>query len=72
MFFTLMVNALDLRQHPPGGLPLMFPSGDDGHSWISSSGTSQGTRRRRFLALMVGTPGSPAPAPPRGLTVDVS
>jgi hypothetical protein len=30
-----------------------------------------GGRRQRFLALMVSAPGSTAPAPPRGLTVDV-
>jgi hypothetical protein len=44
---------------------------DSGCSRISSSGTSKGARRRRFLALMVGTPGSPAPTPPRGPTIDV-
>jgi hypothetical protein len=50
----------------------MFLSVDGGRSWISSSDTSQGARRRRFLALMVDAPGSPAPAPPRGPAVDVS
>jgi hypothetical protein len=29
-----------------------------------------GARRRRFLALMVGAPESPAPASPRGAAVD--
>jgi hypothetical protein len=45
---------------------------DGVRSWISSSGTSQGDRCRRFLALKVGAPGSPAPAPFRGPAVDVS
>jgi hypothetical protein len=40
----------------------MFSNVDDGHSRISSSGTSKGARRRCFLALVVDTPGSPAPA----------
>jgi hypothetical protein len=44
----------------------MFLSIDGGGSRIFSSDTSQGARRRHFLALMVGTPGSLAPAPPRG------
>jgi hypothetical protein len=39
---------------------------DGGCSWISSSGTSQGVCCRHFLALMVDTPGSSAPAPSRG------
>jgi hypothetical protein len=38
---------------------------DGGHSWITIS-TSQGPRRRRFLALMVGATGSTAPTPPKG------
>jgi hypothetical protein len=44
---------------------MMFLSVYGGRSWISSSGTTQGARHRRFLALMVGAPGSPAPTPPR-------
>jgi hypothetical protein len=44
----------------------MFLSIDGVHSRIYSSGTSQGARRRCFLALMVGALGSTAPAPPRG------
>jgi hypothetical protein len=43
---------------------------DGGCSCISIS-TSQGVRHRRFLALMVGAPGSIAPAPPRELIIDV-
>jgi hypothetical protein len=31
---------------------------DGGCFWFYSSGTSQGTRRRRFFTLMVGAPGS--------------
>jgi hypothetical protein len=50
----------------------MFLSVDGGRSWISSSGTSQGAHCRRFLTLMVGAPGSLAPAPLRGPTVDIS
>jgi hypothetical protein len=66
---------------PPGGRrrrflafrpPSMFLSVDGGRSRIFSSGTSQGARRQRFLALMVDAPGSSAPAPPRGPVVDVS
>jgi hypothetical protein len=41
---------------PPRGLPSMFLSIDGGRSWIYSSGTSQGARRRHFLSLMVGAP----------------
>jgi hypothetical protein len=44
---------------------------DGGRSRIFSSGTSQGPRCRRFLAFMVGAPGSLAPAPLRGLAVNV-
>jgi hypothetical protein len=50
---------------------LIFLSVDGGRSRISSSGTSQGARRRYFLALMVDTPGSPAPAPPRAPAVNI-
>jgi hypothetical protein len=50
----------------------MFLSIDGGRSWISSFGTSQEARRRCFLALMVGAPGSLAPAPPRRPAIDVS
>jgi hypothetical protein len=48
-----------------GGPPSMFFSVDGGRSWISVS-TRQGAHRRYFLVLMVGTPRSPAPAPPKG------
>jgi hypothetical protein len=44
---------------------------DGGRYRNNSSGTSQGARRRRFLALMLGTPRSTAPAPPRESTIDV-
>jgi hypothetical protein len=43
---------------------------DSRRSRIYNFGTSQGARRRRFLALMVGAPRSPS-APPRGPVVDV-
>jgi hypothetical protein len=59
---------------PPAGarvLAVDIFSVDGGRSRISSSVTSQGVRRRRFLALMVGAPGSPASAPPRGAVIDV-
>jgi hypothetical protein len=51
---------------PPGAPPLTFLSVDGACYRISSSDTSQGARHRRFLALMVDAPGSPAPAPPGG------
>jgi hypothetical protein len=44
---------------------------DGGRYRNNSSDTSQGDRRRRFLALMVGTPRSTAPAPLRESTIDV-
>jgi hypothetical protein len=44
----------------------LFSNIDGGRSRISTSGTSQGVYRRRFLALVVDTPGSPALAPPGG------
>jgi hypothetical protein len=53
-----------------GGPSSIFISVDGGRSRISNSSTSYGVRRRRFLALMVGTSESPAP-PPRGLTTNV-
>jgi hypothetical protein len=49
----------------------MFLSVDDGRCRIYSSGTTQGVRRRCFIALMVDTPGSIASAPPREPTVDI-
>jgi hypothetical protein len=61
------------RSDPPrgtGGQPSMFLSVDGGPSLMYNSDTSQGPRRRCFLALMVGAPGSSS-APPRGLAVDV-
>jgi hypothetical protein len=48
----------------------MFLSVDGEHSRISGI-ASQGGRCRRFLALIVDAPGSPA-SPPRGPVVDVS
>jgi hypothetical protein len=45
----------------------MLLSVDGGCSRIFSSCTSQWARRRRFLALMVGAPGSSAPTPLGGL-----
>jgi hypothetical protein len=50
----------------PRGPPSLFLSVDGGRSWITSSSNSRGARRQCFLALMVGVPGSPAPAPPEG------
>jgi hypothetical protein len=49
-----------------GGRASMFLSIDGGRS-----STSQGARCQCFLALMVGAPGSPPPAPPRGPIVNV-
>jgi hypothetical protein len=49
----------------------MFLSIDGGRSRIFNSGSSQGARCQRFLALMVGALGSSAPAPPTGPVVDV-
>jgi hypothetical protein len=54
-----------LHQHPPGGPSSIFSSIDGGRSRIFSSITSQGAPST-FLALMVATPGSLAPSPPRG------
>jgi hypothetical protein len=48
----------------------MFLSVGGGRSCISSSGTSQEARHQCFLALMVGTPRSPALAPPKGPALD--
>jgi hypothetical protein len=48
-----------------GGPPSMFSSVDDGCSRIFNSGTHYGGRRRHFIALMVGAPRCPAPAPTR-------
>jgi hypothetical protein len=56
---------------PPGGLPSTFSNVDGRCSRISSSSTSQRVHRRRFLALVVSAPRSPAPTPPRGAAVDV-
>jgi hypothetical protein len=50
----------------------MFLSVDGGRSRIYSSDTSQGARRRRFLALMVNAIRSTAQTPPKGATDDVS
>jgi hypothetical protein len=47
----------------------MFPSVDGGRSRIPSSVTSQG-RRQRFLAFIVGAPGSLALKPHSGSAVD--
>jgi hypothetical protein len=49
----------------------MFVSVDGGRSWIYISNTSQGARRRCFLALNVGAPGSTTLAPPRGPAIDI-
>jgi hypothetical protein len=70
-FFMLMVGAPESLSSAPRGPSSTFLSVDGGHSRISSSGTSHGAHHRRFLALLVGAPQSPAPAPPRGPTVDV-
>jgi hypothetical protein len=69
---TLADHGWRLDPQGSGGPPSTFFSVDGGHSQIYSSDTSQGARRRRFLALMVGAPGSPAPASPRGPVVDIS
>jgi hypothetical protein len=54
----------DMLPAPPRGLSSMSST-----SMVATAGpvanTPQGARRRRFLALMVGAPGSPALAPPR-------
>jgi hypothetical protein len=49
----------------------MFSNIDGGRSWIFSFVTFLGSRRRRFLTLMVDPPGSSGPTPPRGTVVDV-
>jgi hypothetical protein len=42
------------------------------HGWRPDPPGGSGSRRRRFLALMVGASESTAPAPPRGSAVDIS
>jgi hypothetical protein len=54
-----------------GGPSSTFLSVDGRRSRIYSSGTSHGVHRRHFLALMVGTPGSTAPTPPRDPVVNI-
>jgi hypothetical protein len=49
----------------------MFLSVDGERFRICTFDTSQGAHRRRFLALMVGAPESPALAPHREVVVDV-
>jgi hypothetical protein len=41
------------------------------YGWRPDPLGGPGAHRQYFLALMVGTPGSPAPAPPRGPAIDV-
>jgi hypothetical protein len=67
-WWTLLDHQL---RHLPMVTSLTFSNIDGGRSRISSSGTSQGARCRRFLALVVDAPGSSAPAHPMGTTVDV-
>jgi hypothetical protein len=55
---------------PPRGPAVDVSYIDGGHAQISVS-TSQGAHRLRFLALMMRTLRSLAPAPPRGPTVNV-
>jgi hypothetical protein len=58
------------RQYPPRGPSSTFLSVDGGRSPTFSSRSPAlvppRARRRCFLALMVGAPGSPAPTPPGG------
>jgi hypothetical protein len=58
--------------HLTGGSPSTFLSVDGGRSRIYNFDTSQGVRRRCFLALMVDAPGSLAPTPSSGPAIDVS
>jgi hypothetical protein len=71
-FLALIGGALpDLQlRHLTGSSLSMFFYVDGGCSRIFVS-TFQGARCRCFLALMVGAPGSTAPAPPREPTVDI-
>jgi hypothetical protein len=64
-----MVGTVGSTALAPPRLPVVDVSYVDGGRSRISVSTSQGPRRRRFLALMVGAPRSPAPTPPRGATM---
>jgi hypothetical protein len=49
----------------------MFLSVGGTRTWIFSSDTSQGVRRRHFLTLMVDAPRFSASAPPKGGAINV-
>jgi hypothetical protein len=68
MFITLMVGAPGSPSAPPRGLTVDDCYVDGGRSRISAS-TSHGARRRRFLALIVDAPESPALSPLKGGTM---
>jgi hypothetical protein len=70
-FIALMVGAFGSLLAPPRGPAVDVCHVDGWRSRISII-TSQGAHRQCFLTLMVGAPASSAPAPPRGLTIDVS
>jgi hypothetical protein len=71
MILVLMVDAPGSSAMPPRGELSTFFSVDGERSWISGT-ASQKAHHRWFLALMVGAPGSPAPTPPKGPTVNDS
>jgi hypothetical protein len=68
--FAALMGALRYPSAPARGPVIDVCRIDGGRSRISVS-ILPGARRRRFLALMVGAPGSLAPALPRGAAVDV-
>jgi hypothetical protein len=66
-----MVGTLRSLVPPLRGLATDIFYVDGGRFRISVS-TNQEGHRRRFLALIMGAPGSPALAPPKWPAVDVS
>jgi hypothetical protein len=69
-FAALMVGTLGYPLAPARGVIIDVCHIDSGCSRISIS-ILPGARRQYFIALMVGALGSPAPAHPRGLAIDV-
>jgi hypothetical protein len=73
-YTTPFGSRMGIGPPPPrglGGPPSLFLSVDGGRSQNSSSNTPRGPTADVFM-LIVGSPGSVAPAPPRGAAIDVS
>jgi hypothetical protein len=72
MFFSVDGGGFQIQLwYLSEGPPSTCLSFDGGRSRIYNFDTSQGTRRRRFLAWMVDAARSTAPTPPRKPVVDV-